>query len=244
MKALRLPLDFSPTLLAADLGQVAEQDWALHFNKSYFEGEWSGVSLRSTSGKANQLYPDPTVSEYRDTELLARTPYLREVLNAFQCPLLAVRLLRLDAGSRIREHRDYNLSIDDGEFRVHVPVQTNPELLFVLGGDRVIMPAGTAWYLNVNHPHSVHNAGSFARVHLVLDCVVNDWVLDLVACAKADRFFDRIGNTGDPFRAIEDPGEFASAVAARAEARELGFSAVDVRRAMASRRREWSTRTL
>jgi quercetin dioxygenase-like cupin family protein len=244
LKALRLPIDFSPAGLAADLGQVADADWVPHFNKSYFEGEWSGVSLRSTSGKADQLYPDPAVSEYRDTELLARTPYFREVLNAFECPLLAVRLLRLEAGSRIREHRDYNLSIEDGEFRVHVPVQTNPDLLFVLGGERVTMPAGTAWYLNVNHPHSVDNAGSCARVHLVLDCAVNEWALDLIAGAKADLFFQRIGDAGDLLRPIENAGEFASAVAAREEARELGFTSDEVRRAMACRRREWSIRTL
>jgi quercetin dioxygenase-like cupin family protein len=244
MKALRLPLDFSPAQLAADLGQVGDGDWTLHFNRSYFEGEWSGVSLRSTSGKATELYPDPTNSEYRDTELLTRTPYFREVLNTFRCSLLAVRLLRLEPGSRIHEHRDYNLSIEDGEFRVHVPVQTNPELVFMLAGEQVIMPTGTAWYLNVNHPHSVHNGGSSPRVHLVLDCVVNEWVLDLVACAKADKLFEYIGGSGESLRNVEDPGEFASAIAHRPEARDLGFSAEEVRRAMVCRKRAWSTRTL
>jgi hypothetical protein len=43
------------------------------------------------------------------------------------------------------------------------------------------MNEGTAWYLNVNHPHSVQNHGVTDRVHLVFDCVVNEWVHDLIS---------------------------------------------------------------
>jgi quercetin dioxygenase-like cupin family protein len=38
------------------------------------------------------------------------------------------------------------------------------------------MAAGECWYVNVNEPHRVANAGSTPRIHLVVDRVVDEWV--------------------------------------------------------------------
>jgi hypothetical protein len=45
------------------------------------------------------------------------------------------------------------------------------------------MAEGECWYLNVNQPHRVENRGSADRVHLVLDCVVDEWLRALFARA-------------------------------------------------------------
>jgi Mg/Co/Ni transporter MgtE len=37
------------------------------------------------------------------------------------------------------------------------------------------MQPGEAWYTNVNLPHSVENKGQTNRVHLVIDCIRNEW---------------------------------------------------------------------
>ncbi len=171
-----LPLRFDPERLADDLRKVAAEEWVPHFNTQYYEGDWSVVSLRSTSGSASQIYPNPTINTYLDTPVLARCGYYQQVLASFQCPLLAVRFLQLGAGSRIREHTDLNLGYEDGEIRIHVPVLTNPAVEFYLAGERIALNEGEAWYLNLNLPHRVLNMGTSSRVHLVLDCVVNDWV--------------------------------------------------------------------
>jgi hypothetical protein len=39
------------------------------------------------------------------------------------------------------------------------------------------MKEGECWYLNFNLPHRVKNSGTADRIHLVIDCVVNDWLL-------------------------------------------------------------------
>jgi quercetin dioxygenase-like cupin family protein len=39
-----------------------------------------------------------------------------------------------------------------------------------------LMREGESWYVNFNLPHRVLNLGETARVHLVLDCVLNDWL--------------------------------------------------------------------
>jgi hypothetical protein len=47
---------------------------------------------------------------------------------------------------------------------------------FVPDGERLNLAEGTAWYLNVNYPHSLDNAGKIDRIDLVFDCLVNDWL--------------------------------------------------------------------
>ncbi len=184
--SVRLPLAFDAGRLQADLDGVLSAEFIPHFNQRYYEGDWSAVPLRSVAGRADQIYPDPMATQnYADTPLLERCPYVREVLAALQVELQAVRFLRLKAGSIVKEHRDYNLSLEDGEVRLHIPVRTNPDLEFVLDGKRVVMNPGEVWYHNFNTPHSVNNKGATDRVHLVIDCCVSDWLRQLITRAAA-----------------------------------------------------------
>jgi len=180
LKNYKLPLRFDTERLKADLAGFQSDEWIPHFNTRYYEGDWSGIALRAVGGKAGQLYPDPTATDdFADTPLLARCPYLQEVLAVFHCPLTSVRLLKLAARSSIREHKDFNLGFEDGEMRIHVPVVTNLDVAFFLAGEQVIMQEGEAWYLDLNLPHRVENHSDTDRVHLVIDCVVDDWAREL-----------------------------------------------------------------
>ena len=176
---LRLPLTFDAARLQTDFACLTEQDWIPHFNRAYYEGDWSAVPLRSIGGRSDHIYSDPVRRDFASTEVLKRCPYFEEVLGAFPCPLLAVRLLRLKSGSRIREHTDLNLGYEDGEIRLHVPVHTNPDVEFYLAGERVILAEGECWYVNTSLPHRVVNGGGADRIHLVIDCVVDEWVRDM-----------------------------------------------------------------
>ena len=183
---LKLAPHYDATRLEHDLNQIVGSEFIPHFNKRYYEGDWSVVPLRSVGGRSDQIYPDPTATnKYADTPLLDRCPYVREVLTSLECQLQAVRFLRLKAGSVIKEHMDYNLSLEDGELRLHIPVTTNPEVEFVLDGHRIVMNPGELWYCNFNLPHRVTNHGSTDRIHLVIDCFVNDWVRMLIEDATA-----------------------------------------------------------
>lgn len=179
--ALKLPFQFEAARLQADLAHILADEFVPHFNTAYYQGDWSAVPLRSIGGRTDQIYPDPTAKDaYADTPLLARCPGICEVLAALRCPQQAVRLLRLKAGSVIKEHRDHELGFEDGEVRLHIPVITNPQVEFVLNQVRVVMNEGECWYLNVNQPHRVANRGTADRIHLVIDCVVNDWLRELM----------------------------------------------------------------
>lgn len=177
LSSIRLPLRFDPLALEADVAALPAEDWVPHFNTSYYDGDWSGVALRSVGGAARQLYPDPNPrGSWEDTEILRRCPALAVAVAAFECEKLSVRLLRLGPGASVREHTDYNLGYDDGEIRIHVPVQTNSAAVFELEGRALEMHPGESWYLDLNLRHRVANGGDAPRVHLVIDCVVNDWV--------------------------------------------------------------------
>lgn len=184
--SVRLPLVFDASRLQADLDRILSEEFIPHFNQRYYEGDWSAVPLRSIGGRTDQIYPDPTATrDFADTPLLERCAYVREVLASLQVELQAVRFLRLKAGSVVKEHRDHNLSLEDGEVRLHIPVRTNPELEFVLGGKRVVMNPGEVWYHNFNLPHSVNNKGATDRIHVVIDCFVSDWLRQLITTAAA-----------------------------------------------------------
>src|SRR5437660_7821937 len=110
---LRLPLTFDAARLQSDFASLREGHWVPHFNRAYYEGDWSAVPLRSIGGRIDHIYSDPVARDFQPTEILRRCPYFQEVLAAFCCPLLAVRLLRLKVGSRIREHTDLHLGHED-----------------------------------------------------------------------------------------------------------------------------------
>lgn len=184
---LRLPLDFDPARLAADMAAISASAWIAHFVTQNYEGDWSVIPLRGPAGARHpvqMIHSDPACTAFADTPLLAAAPYLQEVLASLACPLLAVRLMRLAPGSTIKEHRDHDLAFEEGTVRIHIPVVTNEGVDFRVNGTRCVMEAGSAWYLRLSDPHRVVNRGNSDRVHLVIDASVNDWVRALFERAK------------------------------------------------------------
>ena len=187
MHSFKLPMSFDTERLKHDLNEVPQSEWSPHFNTGYYEGEWSGVALRSVGGAASQLYPDPaTQKAFVDTTVLARCEYIQSVLASFKCAMESVRLLKLSVGSRIREHRDYKLSLEDGMIRLHIPIITDPRVEFFVDNRRLVMNEGECWYVNFNLPHRVYNPSDTDRIHLVVDCVVNDWVRSIIPAEEPE----------------------------------------------------------
>jgi len=176
ISTLKLPLAFDAAALWADAASFSAEEWTPHFNVHYYQGDWSGIALRAAKDAHVGLYPDPAATSFCNTGMLDRCKYVPAVLDAFECDLETARFLRLGPGATIREHRDYKLSLEDGIARVHIPVKTSSNVEFFLDHERIDMQQGEAWYLNFNLPHSVENKGEETRIHLVIDCIVNDWL--------------------------------------------------------------------
>jgi hypothetical protein len=129
------------------------------------------------------IYPDPTCEQFVDTPFLLSCDYFQHVLSQFRCPLRNARLMRLGPGSVIKEHTDPDLSFEQGFVRIHIPVVTNKDVVFLLNRRRFDLEAGSTWYLRLSDPHSVLNQGTSDRVHLVIDAVVDDWARQVFADA-------------------------------------------------------------
>lgn len=154
-------------------------DWQPHFNRAHYRGEWNVLSLRSPGGHDLPVADLLGNEAYADTVHLQHFPAVRTLLGSIQCPVMSVRLLNLRAGAVIKAHRDHELAFERGEARLHFPIVTNPGVGFYLEETRLDMQPGQCWYINANLTHRVTNGGQTDRIHLVVDCVVNDWLRDL-----------------------------------------------------------------
>ncbi len=181
----RLPWRFDAGRLRADVDALVPDDWVPHFNTTYYAGDWSGAaSVQWEAIRDGSIPIPPPVPPSQTRRSWPGAQGCRTPRAGFAVLLLAVRFLRLRPGSRIREHTDLALGFDAGEVRIHVPVSTDPEVVFLLDGRRVEMGEGEAWYLDLNLRHSVVNSGTAPRVHLVVDCVVDDWIRAILADAR------------------------------------------------------------
>ena len=179
---LQLPLSFDLARMQRDIGQFQASDWISHANTMACESGWHCLPLRSSGGDARHIGAGDGAM-FADTPHLARCPGLQQALDAFDCETLSVRLMALAPGASIQAHRDKGTSIADGVTRIHVPVQTSPQVLFTIEGETVHFTAGHAWYMDASCLHAVDNRGSTARIHLVIDCITNRWLEALFARA-------------------------------------------------------------
>ncbi len=159
--------------------------WKPHYNTNHYEGNWTTLQLRSINGKIEnsisiQGSALPKNMTYENTILLEKCIYLQSVINFFECEKLGVRLMKLHAGAVIKQHRDFEMNFEKGEARFHIPIQTNQDVSFFIEDEKIPMEEGECWYLNLSLKHCVNNFGNTNRVHLVIDCKVNDWLRKLI----------------------------------------------------------------
>lgn len=196
MSAFRLPFSFDPQQLQADLQQVAAEEWIGHYRNDEYEGDWALAPLRSVAGHPAVIHASPIGPKedfYKNTPLLERCSYFKQVLAQLKCRLGSARLMRLGAGARILEHSDDMGQGAVTEVRLHIPVQTNDQVRFMVDHQPVIMQVGEMWYADFSKLHSVENNGAEPRIHLVVDCLLNDWLKNTLITCQISQFLQRIG---------------------------------------------------
>lgn len=188
--AIRVPLEFDGARLAEDLDRVRDDEWVAHpygeLGGMFQRGVYHVAVLMTDGGAAKNITPQvPRTRESRKapvlgTPLLERCPYFKEVLGRFDCDFNIVRLLAMEPGLLLKKHIDRMVASSYQLARVHIPIVTNPKARFFVHGRWIRPRVGECWYVDAALPHLVRNGGAERRVHLVMDCVVNDFVNDLV----------------------------------------------------------------
>jgi hypothetical protein len=176
--AVRLPRTYDVARLKRDLEAVRHVDQAPQPGP-YHAGEWKGVALYSMGGTQSVFPGAPGLDRYQATEVLAHTPYFKEILDELDCPKEVVRVLTLPPGGHIKEHFDFHTNFRYGLVRLHIPIITHPDVEFRIAGERVRWQEGELWYGDFSKVHSVQNHSSITRVHIVADVLINEFLLGL-----------------------------------------------------------------
>ncbi len=184
--SFRLSLEIDPHKLNSDLLICQALQWKEHFNERDYDGSWTAISLRSRSGNAQDILAPDSDLPFIDTSLLAQCNYFRDILDAMEFEKETVRLLRLEPGSIIKEHRDMGLAYRYGCFRLHIPIVTDTTVLFTVGGKNIPMLKGECWYADFDLPHSVVNESPNERIHLIIDGKRNAWTDQWFAASGYD----------------------------------------------------------
>jgi hypothetical protein len=171
--------------LQRDVFNLLSHPWVDHVNKRDYHGGWDVLPLRCQRQHLNshlllQSFAIEDGEAWEDLPLLERCLSIKNLLAYLQCPLKAVRLMRLKAGAEIKPHRDHELSIEFGEARLHMPIYTSSAVQFFVDNNIIPMCAGELWYFNADQFHEVYNRGNEDRINLVIDCVANEWLREQV----------------------------------------------------------------
>lgn len=173
MKALKLPFTFDTDKISAEIAGFTEDDYYFIYNTYVTEDGLKSKHLIEPLNDENGL------PEFLPNEALKRCPYLLSVLETFKCNKETFRIHTLAPGAIIKPHRDVCCSFEFGKIRLHIPVKTNKDILLKVEDESISMQPGECWYCNFDKVHEVQNNSAEPRVHLIMDCLVNDWVKEV-----------------------------------------------------------------
>ena len=187
----KLPCHVDLLALQDELARLLEAtgvSWVDHVNRKDYSGGWDVLPLRCQRVHAEahpvlQGFAIANGEDWQDLPVLITCPAIKAFLQTLKCPLKSVRLMRLKAGAEIKPHRDHGLSLEYGEARLHLPLQTSTKIRFLVNGQDVPMREGELWYINADQIHAVQNLGDEDRINLVIDCIANAWLQEQIRAA-------------------------------------------------------------
>jgi hypothetical protein len=158
---IRLPFKFDASKLKEEIACLDNSTWMPH--PLNLAGNFA-VALISREGNDN----DEFGGVMKTTSHLEKCPYHQQVMSSFDEVLARSRLMKLDAGCEISSHVDFNYHWFS-RVRIHIPIITNPDVIFYCGDEELNMRAGDCWIFDNWRRHRVTNNSDQNRIHLVID---------------------------------------------------------------------------
>ena len=175
---LKLPVRFDAETLEREVRALPLSSWVPH--PTGFVGN-EAVRLVTVGGQPTDGFEGPM----RPAADLARLPYIQEVMTELDGVWSRSRLMGLGPGAEVPVHVDAHYHWRT-HIRIHIPIITDPKVLFTCGDDTVHMAPGECWLFDSFRFHRVENGWTERRVHLVLDTVMTESIHKLVDAAQAD----------------------------------------------------------
>ena len=173
---LKLPIRFDAETLAAEVRALPPSAWTPH--PTGFVGN-EAARLITPNGEATDDIDGPMAP----TESLQNCDYVRQIMAEIGAVWGRSRFMGLAPGREVPPHIDIHYYWRT-HLRIHIPVITNPSVLFTCGDETVHMEAGSCWVFNSFLRHDVQNKGDAQRIHLVIDTVGGGILPDLMELAE------------------------------------------------------------
>jgi len=187
---VKLPIQFDVATLEREVRALPPSSWVPHPDK--FPGN-EAVRLVTVNGQATDNFEGPM----RPAADLEQLPYVRQVMGAIGGVWSRSRLMGLGPGAQVPVHVDARYHWRT-HLRIHIPIITNPKVLFTCGDETIHMAAGECWLFDSFRWHRVENNWTERRVHLVLDTVMTPQLRTLVDAARRGAASQSLAPGADP----------------------------------------------
>lgn len=159
----QLPFHVDQARLLAEISTFSDTDWMSHAQEAAGN---SSLPLISVGGTRNIDYA--ISGPMQQTLLLAKCPYLIQVLQAFESPLSRCRLLCLASNTGTPAQLDHSYHA----FRRHifyVPIITHPNNKLFYHDKEINMVAGEVWTFDQTQHHKMVNPSNINCIYLVVE---------------------------------------------------------------------------
>lgn len=158
------------------LGKIPERAWFQSGRENRYEVHKQTQALQLIYDADFRHYKPTSHDLYKDFKK-ELAPILESIADYFDHNGFVVRLIftRLQAGGEISPHSDGLYSLLKCH-RIHIPITTNDDVIFWVGGEEKQLRAGEMWEINNATLHAVYNRSDEDRIHLIIDWVPNSTV--------------------------------------------------------------------
>ncbi|CAA0105757.1 Uncharacterised protein [BD1-7 clade bacterium] len=161
--------------------------WIGHVSSPNSKANWEvfplrGISAQAESHEIRQAFENnspPSPNLFEDYLIMSECPAIQLVLNELHCSVLSVRLIKLQTGSTITGHSDSGFNTQADYVQLHYIIENN-DMTLTIAGERVAIGEGEWWYFNAEKMQGITNQVNSDQIHLVVDCLVNPWLVDKI----------------------------------------------------------------
>jgi len=170
---LQLDNDFDVTAIRERVEQIPAEQWLQSERERLFAVHKDTQSLKLVHFEDFKFEKPEYQTLYSDMENELR-PIVDYIADYYQNNGFIVRMIlaKLLAGGKIPTHTDAGFSLLNCH-RIHVPIITNDDVVFSVGGEEINMRIGDFWEINNATVHGVENRSGADRIHLIVDWMPN-----------------------------------------------------------------------
>lgn len=170
---LRLNDRFDVTTIRESVEQLPAEKWLEPERERLLDVQRDTQALLMVHFEEHK-YRKPEHRELYSGLRNAVEPVIDYISNYYRDNGFIVRLMleKLVPGGKVPKHTDAGYSLLNSH-RIHLPIVTNDDVVFYVGGEEINMQAGELWEINNATVHAVENRGTEDRIHLIVDWMPN-----------------------------------------------------------------------